>query len=126
MEKENKFINDMANYNKVAVTCQTIECIVIAIAYIMEYVKGARSLGYVLLTIAIGLIGPVLGIIAYRKKPDASAIRHIVAYSFAVFYTFILLTTNNLLAFVYVIPMLVAIAVYNDYKYNPYYCYHSY
>lgn len=118
MEKENKFINDMANYNKVAVTCQTIECIVIAIAYIMEYVKGARSLGYVLLTMAIGLIGPIIGIIAYRKKPDASAVRYIVSYSFLIFYAFILFTTNNLLAFVYIIPMLVAIAVYNDYKYT--------
>lgn len=47
-------------------------------------------------------------------------IQHFVSYGYGVFYTFLILTTQNSSAYVYVIPMLIIIMVYNDYKYSLY------
>jgi len=111
-------VKDIAGFNKFTLICQTIICVIISMAYLLEFFKGARSLWYVILTIAIGFASPIIGIILYRHKPDTSVVKHVVGYGYAVFYIFIMFTTNNMLAFVYVIPMLIAISVYNDYKYT--------
>lgn len=45
-------------------------------------------------------------------------IKHFVGIGYAILYTFVMFTTNNHFTFVYVIPMLIAITVYNDFKYS--------
>ena len=109
---------EVARCNKVVALCHTIEIAVISIAYFVEFIKGARTISYVLLTILIGIFAPVLEWIFYSKKKDATAVKHCAGYGFAVFYIFIMFTTNNLFAFVYAIPMIIAISVYNDFKYS--------
>ena len=44
---------EAARCNKVVALCHSIEIAIISIAYFMEFVKGARTLSYVLLTILI-------------------------------------------------------------------------
>ena len=109
---------EVARCNKVVALCHTIEIAVISIAYFVEFIKGARTISYVLLTILIGIFAPVLEWIFYSKKKDTTAVKHCAGYGFAVFYIFIMFTTNNLFAFVYAIPMIIAISVYNDFKYS--------
>lgn len=109
---------EMVKCNKTAAICHTVEILVISLAYIMEYVKGARTLSYVLLTIFIGMAAPVLEWIFYSKKRDTTMVKHILGYGFGVFYIFIMLTTDNMLAFTYAIPMFIAISVFNDFKFS--------
>ena len=49
---------------------------------------------------------------------DTKMIKHFVGIGYAILYTFVMFTTNNHFTFVYVIPMLIAITVYNDFKYS--------
>ena len=44
---------EVARCNKVVALCHTIEIAVISIAYFVEFIKGARTISYVLLTIYI-------------------------------------------------------------------------
>lgn len=110
--------SETARCNKAAAICHTIEIVVIALAYIMEFVKGARTLPYVIMTIVIGIVPPVIEWVLLCRKKDTAMLKHVVGYGFGIFYVFISLTTNNTLAFVYAIPMLIAISVFNDFKYS--------
>ena len=110
--------SEMARCNKVGMVCHTIVSAAIGIAYLAEFAKGSRTLLYVLFTIVIGIASPVAEWIVYKKDKNSTHIKHFIGYGFAIFYIFIMFTTNNKLAFTYVIPMLIAITVYNDYKYS--------
>ena len=109
---------EIAKCNKFAMICHFVESLIISVAYFGEFVKGARTLIYVLLTIAFAMIPPVLEIIFYQKKKDTTMVKHLIGYGFAALYIFVMFTTNNYLTFVYTIPMLVVITVYNDFKYS--------
>lgn len=110
--------SELERSNRVAMICHTVEAAVISAAYIGEFARGARVLWYVLLTILLAFIPVTAEWILYKKSADSKNIKHAISYGFAIFYIFIMLTTTNTLAFVYVIPMLIAVTVYNDYKYS--------
>lgn len=109
---------ELARENTVAMNCHFLVCGIISIAYFVEFLKGDGTLLYVLAT-SILAMGPVVGeIICYKKQHDTKMIKHFVGIGYAILYTFVMFTTNNHFTFVYVIPMLIAITVYNDFKYS--------
>ena len=109
---------ELARENTVAMNCHFLVCGIISIAYFVEFLKGDGTLLYVLATIILAM-GPVVGeIICYKKQHDTKMIKHFVGIGYAIVYTFVMFTTNNHFTFVYVIPMLIAITVYNDFKYS--------
>lgn len=108
---------EIARSNRFANICHTVEASIIAVAYILEFVKGARTLPYVIITLVLALIPPILEFIFLAKNKCSPAIKHIVSFGFGIFYTFICLTTNNKLAFIYVIPMLIVVTAFNDARY---------
>lgn len=109
---------ELARENTVAMNCNFLVCGIISIAYFVEFLKGDGTLLYVLATIILAM-GPVVGeIICYKKQHDTKMIKHFVGIGYAILYTFVMFTTNNHFTFVYVIPMLIAITVYNDFKYS--------
>ena len=109
---------EIARSNRFTSLCHTIVVLLISLAYMLEFVKGDRSLFYVLLTLLLGVISPALEFILLKKNKCSPAIKHLVSYGFGIFYTFLCLTTVNPLCFVYVLPMLVVITCYNDYTYS--------
>lgn len=109
---------ELARENTVAMNCHFLVCGIISIAYFVEFLKGDGTLLYVLATIILAM-GPVVGeIICYKKQHGTKMIKHFVGIGYAILYTFVMFTTNNHFTFVYVIPMLIAITVYNDFKYS--------
>lgn len=109
---------ELARENTVAMNCHFLVCGIISSAYFVEFLKGDGTLLYVLATIILAM-GPVVGeIICYKKQHDTKMIKHFVGIGYAILYTFVMFTTNNHFTFVYVIPMLIAITVYNDFKYS--------
>lgn len=118
-EKKHKVTEyELAASNKVVMICHFIVDFMISAAYFVEFLKGDRTLVYVLVTILLAMLPPVLELVFYTRKKNTTMVRHFVAFGFAVLYVFVMLTTSNYLSFVYVIPMLIAITVYNDFKYS--------
>lgn len=117
-EEQEKINVEMAMANRFAMICHFMESLIISVAYFAEFAKGVRTLLYVLITIVLAMTPPVLEIIFYQKRKDTTMIKHFIGYGFAVLYIFVMFTTNNHFTFVYVIPMLVVITVYNDFKYS--------
>ena len=114
--KENDY--ELAKANAVAMNCHCLVCSIMSVAYFVEFLKGDRTLLYVLVTIILAM-APVAGeFISYKKMHDTKMIKHFVGIGYAILYTFVMFTTNNHFTFVYAIPMLIAITVYNDFKYS--------
>lgn len=116
MEKQG--YSEMARNNKTAMICHLLESLIITVTFIAEVMIGNRTVIYALIITVLAL-GPVMGELYYWKKnPESAMIKHLVAYGFAVFYTFMVFTTTNNMTFVYVLPMILAISVYHDTAYS--------
>ena len=103
--------------NKRTTLALTIMCSIISVAYLLEIVKKARTVGYVLLVIVLAMVPVALAQFEIKRDPASSMTKHIVGIGFALMYTVVLLTTHNALVFTYVIPMLIVISLYDDVKY---------
>ncbi|MCR5701275.1 MAG: hypothetical protein K6G76_03915 [Lachnospiraceae bacterium] len=108
---------ELAIANKKAVIALTIICSIISVAYLLEVVKQTRSVGYVLLVIALAMIPVILSWIDIKSNPASLNTKHIVGIGYALMYGFVLLTTSNILVFTYAIPILIIITLYNDVKF---------
>ncbi|MBR1692224.1 MAG: hypothetical protein IJ711_05540 [Lachnospiraceae bacterium] len=110
--------SELAMVNKVAVMALTILCSIISVAYVAEFVKGNRTIVYVLITVILCMVPIVGGWVVFNRDKESQLIRHIVAIGFAIMYMFVLFTANNDLVFTYAIPMLIIVTLYSDLRYT--------
>lgn len=96
--------------------CDIIVSAVIVLAYILEVVKGSRSIPYVAILDALVLAPIIIGCLMYKKDPEKRAIRDIFAFGYIIMYGYVLLTSTSILAFTYIILILVAIQVFQNAK----------
>lgn len=117
--KEKKAMaSDMAMANKTLLSCYVIISLVLILAYAMEVVKGARSIGYYGVFLLLSVVPLVTSLWMNKRNPDSDHVRKVVSYGYAVLYTFVLFTTTAPEAFVYVLPLFIAIAVYANRKFT--------
>ncbi|MBO4609294.1 MAG: hypothetical protein J5696_05410 [Lachnospiraceae bacterium] len=114
MEEQNIHTQEISVGNKRLLQSATILCVLITLAYILEVVKGARTIGYTVAVIVLALGPQIAGWIVYSGNNASNLVKHIVAIGYAVMYCFVLFTTTNILVFTYVIPMLVILTLFDD------------
>ena len=95
--------------------CYLIIFIVLVAAYVMEVVKGSRSVLYVIALMMTGLVPLFVAFICYRIKPTANRIRYIAAIGYGIFYGAILLTGKDY-TYVYIFPMMFVLMLTCDIK----------
>lgn len=118
MNGKGEVLGQDAARNRVGLIAHCTEAVIITLAYIMEVVNGSRTIPYVIIISALALIPALLELFFYKKNPRTTMVKHLLGYGYAVLYMAIMFTTNNTFAFVYVIPMLIAITVFDDLKYS--------
>ena len=102
--------------NNTAMTGVFIMNLVLAVAYLLEVVKGARTIGSYAVVAALCITPPVLSIISYAKNRESKAIRYILGIGFSLLYGYIMLTSASDLVFCYVIVAFVILVVFVDFK----------
>ncbi|MBR1929945.1 MAG: hypothetical protein IJ833_00510, partial [Lachnospiraceae bacterium] len=110
--------NEKEFANRVALTCHTIVACVLLLAYMLEWLKGARTLGYILIVFLLTAVPVAAEWIIRSKNREGVIIRHVMAITYSILYIFAIFTTNSILTFVYAIPMFVAITIYSDVTYG--------
>lgn len=109
--------SEKAYANRTAIAGHTVLDAVLLAAYVLEWIKGARTPGYLLL-VALFMIVPVaIEWIVYHKNKEARVIRHIMGITYSLFYIFAIFTTTSAFAFVYALPMYMIITLYMDVAY---------
>lgn len=110
-------MSDHAIANQTLLRCFIIISAVLDVAYLIETFKGSRTIGYLLVFLLIDIIPLLISIILYQRNRDDDKIRLVVSYGFAILYAFVIFTTTSVLAFVYVLPMLIALTAYSNQKF---------
>lgn len=93
------YSNAEASKNKTALLCVFIMNIAFIMAYLVEVVKGARSILSYILIVLLALVPSIMSFIVYRGKKDAKAVRYITGTGFMLLYTYIMFTGTTDLTF---------------------------
>lgn len=108
--------NEREISNKVIIICWNIVMAVVMVAYLLEVIKGERTILYFLILFLFG-VGPMVAAdIQYGKDNTFSKLKYWAAYGYSAFYLFALLTSDTNMTFMYIFPILSALIVCNDYK----------
>lgn len=111
-------MSEKAFRNKLSVQCLTAIDIILILAYLVEVLKGSKSILFFTLVIVFGLLPVALCWLTFLKSPEQELIKYILLIGYAVYYGIMLFGSDSALTFVYAIPMVVVIGIYNDLKYT--------
>lgn len=109
-----KKFSSSAYVNKVALICHTVIDLILLLAYAIELVKGARTLGYFLVFALLCIVPVVVEFIFYKKNSENTLQKHLISIGYGILYIFVVLTTHSALAWTYAVPMFIVIILYRD------------
>ena len=109
---EKKFVN------KTAITGHTIIDTILFVAYFLEVLKGARTIGYYAVFTVLTMAPIVAEWIIFKKNPESGVIKYVIGSTYGILYLFVIFTTNSLLPFTYAFPMFIVIILYMDTRFN--------
>ncbi len=115
MEKDSIFDGAKA-MNKAALACHTVIVVVLELAYLLEVVKGSRTVGYYLLFSLIAILPVVIEFVMYQREPADLRLKYVIGVTYSLFYFFVVFTTVNMIAFTYIIPICLVLVLYSDVK----------
>ncbi len=110
-------VNAEGSRNKTAMIGVTIMNVVLALAYLLEVVKGAREIASYAIIAACCLLTCIVSFILYAKKKNAKSIRYVLGIGFLILYTYIMFTTTTDLTFCYALVAYAPLVVYVDLKF---------
>lgn len=116
--QEKASISEQQSANLTGIRCQTVLVTIIALAYVLEVIKGNRTLLYTIVVVLLCYIPVILARIFYAKKPDND--KHVmitVGLGFGALYIFVLFTAQNNLVFTYALPMLLILMLFNSVRF---------
>ncbi len=110
--------SDNAIKNKTAVILYTVLGSILFLAYILELVKGTKTLPIVLLVEVFDAVPLIACWIIFKRDEDSELIKHVMAIGYAIFYAAVLFTTTERLVFVYCLPMFFILTLYGDFQFS--------
>jgi methyl-accepting chemotaxis protein len=90
--------------------------LILTLAYIMEFVKGARSLFYLLVFFIILYLPAILNLAASHKNPETKLTKYIISFGYLIMYAFVMATTTKIMAFTYILPLILVLILLHDRK----------
>ncbi len=117
MKEVQKKISDTARINKIVILCHGVVDSIITLAYLLEMIKGSRTPLYFAVIAILAILPILVEVGLYKKNKDSLFIKRVMAWSYAALYIFAVFTTNSMMTFTYIIPMLLVITLYSDQKY---------
>lgn len=109
-----EIFNGSKAMNKVAILCHAVIVAVLELAYLLEVVKGSRTIGYFLIFSLFALVPLVAEFLYYQKDPMDERLKYLISSGYTLFYVFVVVTTTNVIAFTYIIPIFLVIVLYSD------------
>lgn len=113
--KENH-LTEMARNNRLAMITHFICVIFMLLSAGWSFGDDGMSIGLFVTYLVTG-VAPLIGeLVFWKKNHETEMIKHFVCVGFAIFYSITQFTCINNVQFTFVIPMILAISVYNDTK----------
>lgn len=113
----NKNVFDGAKeMNRTAVACHTVIVAVLELAYLMEVVKGSRTMGYYAVFSLLAIVPVAVEFLLYRRNSADLRLKYVIGVTYSLLYLFVVFTTVNMIAFTYIIPICMVLILYSDVK----------
>ena len=104
--------------NKMGIIEQTVLVSIIAVAYLIEFIKHNRTFPYILATIIICYVPVVIACVIYNKNKDTEeGVMRTIGIGFTALYSFVLFTAANDHVYTYVMPMLIILLLFNQMRF---------
>ncbi|MCH5200673.1 MAG: HD-GYP domain-containing protein [Oscillospiraceae bacterium] len=107
---------DQIYVNRAILVAWAIINVILAVAYLVEVIKGDRTPLYYGIFVTILWVPLAVSCILFKKKPDSRNLRYIMATAYFAMYAFVMTTGNTLLVFVYILPMSAMLVLYHQVK----------
>ena len=108
--------SELERTNRAVYICYLIEVSVIFLAYLLEVVKGNRSLPYFIAVAAAIIIPAGIMLGALKRDAEWKYFQYVYIAGFGILYAYVLFTTTNQLTFTYVMPIMLVLTMYNSIK----------
>jgi len=102
--------------NRTALIGHTIIDSILVLAYVIELLKGSRTLAYFILFALLCIVPVVAEYLVYFKNKESKAIKHMICCTYGLLYMFVIFTTNSRLPFTYAFPMYMVVILFMDVK----------
>lgn len=107
-----------ASRNRIALIGIIIMNTVLCLAYFVEVVKGARTIGSYTFLAAICIGAPLAAWICYTRRKDTLLVRYLCGIGFLVFYAVVMFSAESDLTFCYILVLFCIMLVYADQKFS--------
>ena len=87
-------ISDVQRSNAACKFCFTLLNVVLVLCYIVEVVKGSRTILYFAVFATLGIVPVIIANLVYRKDKESKSLRYVVAIGFGIFYLFTIFFIN--------------------------------
>ncbi len=91
---------------------------VLAVAYLVEFIKGNRTGGYTAIFLLLLILPAVIDMMIQKRNPESEVVKYLLPISYFVVYIFVLFTGNTTMTYVYMIPMLMIFPLFHKWKYT--------
>lgn len=127
VKEEKKVNNKVSKYgnlseisvaNKVACITFTILVVVLAGLNYHDYTLGTYKLNHLIIMLVLGFVPVFLNWGIYLKNKDTKVIKYTLAFGFSILYIFLLYSVKNDAMYVFAIPMLIVMTLYNENKFT--------
>lgn len=105
---------EKARINRAAIICHMVVVAVLMAAYILEWQKGSRTFGYLMIIVAFTVIPILAELILYRVNKESKLIQYVIGVLYMLMYIFILVTSTSSGAYVYIIPMYMMLILFSN------------
>jgi methyl-accepting chemotaxis protein len=102
--------------NKAVITINFVISTIVVLGFLSEYLKGTRSLGFLLLILGLTVPSLIAAVVIYKVNKTSTLIKHILFISTFASYLAAVLTSNNAMVFVFAFPLTIAYSLYADKK----------
>ncbi len=114
MEKRN--VSDVYRCNKMTIVAYTVITVALLGAYLIEVIKGSRTLGYYGVFCLLAIVPYVIALLVYKADNENERIKYIMAVGFGLFYLYIIFSTTSPVAYTYALLIAVILLAYNEIK----------
>lgn len=113
---KNKRKPEMERLNNAVLYEYAILTVILLVAYLLEFFKGSRTLGYTLVFAMLDICPFLAYAIIYKKNSESQILKYILSVGFSILYAFVLLTAAVPTTFVYIFMVYIIIIPYGDIK----------
>lgn len=104
--------------NRSATIMYTVLTTILFLFYALEVVKGSKTIGEFLILAATDMVPMIICWLIYKKNAESELIKDIMAVGYASFFLAAIIITSERLVFVYAIPMIVIITLFNKRRFS--------